>query len=143
MMGIHPVNFEWYMNTGDYFQTPELVMVYSDQGLNKMSQTYHKLYRTRLVRGVWRDKVRPVLLNSWEATYMDFNEESILQIANKAKSVGVELFALDDGWFGSRNDYTQGLGDWYANLDKLPNGISGLSEKINAMGMKFGLWKKQ
>lgn len=140
VMGIHPDNFEWHMKEGEAFQTPELVMVYSDQGINKMSQTYHKLYRTRLVRGAWRDMVRPVLLNNWEATYMDFNEEMILNIAAKAKSVGVELFVLDDGWFGSRNDDTQGLGDWYANLDKLPNGISGLSEKIDAMGMKFGIW---
>lgn len=140
MMGIHPDTFDWPMNSRDDFQTPELVMVYSNQGLNKMSQTLHKLYRTRLVRGVWRDKVRPVLLNNWEATYMDFDEEAILKIASKAKSVGVELFVLDDGWFGSRNDDTQGLGDWYPNLEKLPNGISGLSEKIDALGMKFGLW---
>ena len=140
MLGIHPDTFEWLMNPGDKFQTPELVMVYSDQGLNGMSQTYHNLYRTRLVRGVWRDRVRPVLLNNWEATYMDFDEEAILKIASKAKSVGVELFVLDDGWFGTRNDDTQGLGDWYANLEKLPNGISGLSDKIDAMGMKFGLW---
>ncbi len=140
MLGIHPDTFEWLMNPGDKFQTPELVMVYSDQGLNGMSQTYHNLYRTRLVRGVWRDRVRPVLLNNWEATYMDFDEEAILKIASKAKSVGVELFVLDDGWFGTRNDDTQGLGDWYANLEKLPNGISGLSDKIDALGMKFGLW---
>ncbi len=140
MMGIHPNNFEWNMNPGDEFQAPEVVMVYSDQGLNKMSQTYHKLYRTRLARGIWRDKVRPVLLNNWEATYMDFNEESILNIASKAKEVGVELFVLDDGWFGTRDDDTQGLGDWYANLDKLPQGIKGLSEKVEAMGMKFGFW---
>jgi alpha-galactosidase len=140
MMGIHPDTFDWIMNSGDCFQTPELVMVYSDQGLNRMSQSLHKLYRTRLARGVWRDKVRPVLLNNWEATYMDFNEEAILKIASKAKSVGVELFVLDDGWFGSRDDDTQGLGDWYANLDKLPNGIRGLSEKIDSLGMKFGLW---
>jgi len=140
MMGIHPNNFEWGLKTGDAFQTPELVMVYSNQGLNKMSQTYHKLYRTRLARGIWRDKVRPVLLNNWEATYMNFNEETVLEIASKAKEVGVELFVLDDGWFGTRNDDKQGLGDWYVNTDKLPNGISGLSEKIESMGMKFGFW---
>ncbi|QHQ61734.1 alpha-galactosidase [Anaerocolumna sedimenticola] len=140
LFGIHPNNFEWPLNTGESFQTPEVVMVYSDQGLNKMSQTYHKLYRTRLVRGKWRDKARPVLLNNWEATYMDFNEESILKIAEKAKSVGVELFVLDDGWFGTRDDDKQSLGDWFVDKRKLPNGISGLSEKIEAMGMKFGLW---
>lgn len=140
MMGINPENFSWELNQGEEFQTPEVVMVYSDQGLNKMSQTYHKLYRSRMVRGEWRDKVRPILLNNWEATYFDFNEEKILEIAKKAKETGVELFVLDDGWFGARNDDYRGLGDWYVNLNKLPNGISGLSEKVEAMGLKFGLW---
>lgn len=140
MMGINPENFSWELNQGEEFQTPEVVMVYSDKGLNKMSQTYHKLYRSRLVRGEWRDKVRPILLNNWEATYFDFNEEKILEIAAKAKEAGVELFVLDDGWFGARNDDYRGLGDWYVNLNKLPNGISGLSEKVEALGLKFGLW---
>ena len=139
-MGIHPEGFSWELNQGETFQTPEVVMVYSDQGLNKMSQVYHRLYRTRLIRGYWRDKARPILLNNWEATYFDFNEEKILNIAKKAKEVGVELFVLDDGWFGARNDDYRGLGDWYVNLEKLPDGISGLSRKIEAMGLKFGLW---
>lgn len=140
IMGIHPDNFTWVLNGGQDFQTPELVMVYSDSGMNKMSQTYHELYRTRLVRGYWRDKERPVLLNNWEATYMDFTEESIIQLARKAKDIGVELFVLDDGWFGTRDDDTQGLGDWYVNLNKLPDGISGLSRKVEELGLKFGLW---
>lgn len=140
MMGIHPDTFEWPLNQGESFQTPELVMVYSDEGLNKMSQSYHELYRTRLARGVWRDRERPILLNNWEATYMDFNEEKILDIVTKAKEVGVELFVLDDGWFGTRDDDTQALGDWFVNTKKLPNGITGLSEKVEEMGMKFGLW---
>lgn len=139
-MGIHPEGFAWELNQGETFQTPEVVMVYSDQGLNKMSQIYHRLYRTRLMRGYWRDKARPVLLNNWEATYFDFDEEKILNIAKKAKEVGVELFVLDDGWFGARNDDYRGLGDWYVNLEKLPDGISGLSRKIEEMGLKFGLW---
>lgn len=139
-MGIHPEGFSWELNQGETFQTPEVVMVYSDQGLNKMSQVYHRLYRTRLMRDYWRDKARPILLNNWEATYFDFNEEKILNIAKKAKEVGVELFVLDDGWFGARNDDYRGLGDWYVNLEKLPDGISGLSRKIEALGLKFGLW---
>ena len=139
-MGIHPEGFAWELNQDETFQTPEVVMVYSDQGLNKMSQVYHRLYRTRLMRGYWRDKARPVLLNNWEATYFDFDEEKILNIAKKAKEVGVELFVLDDGWFGARNDDYRGLGDWYVNLEKLPDGISGLSRKIEEMGLKFGLW---
>lgn len=139
-MGIHPEMFSWELQAGESFQTPEVVMVYSDQGLNKMSQTYHRLYKTRLARGEWRDQARPILLNNWEATYMDFDEEKILTIAKKAKEAGVELFVLDDGWFGARNDDYRGLGDWYVNLNKLPDGIKGLSEKVEEMGLKFGLW---
>ena len=139
-MGIHPEMFSWQLNAGESFQTPEVVMVYSDQGLNKMSQTFHRLYKTRLVRGEWRDKSRPILLNNWEATYFDFNEEKILNIAKKSKEAGVDLFVLDDGWFGARNDDYRGLGDWFVNLNKLPAGIKGLSEKIEDMGLKFGLW---
>ena len=140
MMGINPEDFSWELTQGESFQPPEVVMVYSDQGLNKMSQTYHRLYRKRLMHGEWRDKARPILLNNWEATYFDFNEEKILTIAKKAKEAGVELFVLDDGWFGARNDDYRGLGDWYVNLEKLPDGISGLSKKVEELGLKFGLW---
>ncbi len=139
-MGINPEGFSWELKQGESFQTPEVVMVYSDQGLNKMSQVYHRLYRTRLMRGEWRDKARPILLNNWEATYFDFDEEKILNIARKAQEVGVELFVLDDGWFGARDDDYRGLGDWYVNLEKLPDGISGLSRKVEELGLKFGLW---
>ena len=140
MMGINPEDFSWELKSGESFQTPEVVMVYSDKGLNKMSQTYHRLYRKRLMHGEWRAKARPILLNNWEATYFDFNEEKILTIAKKAKEAGVELFVLDDGWFGARNDDYRGLGDWYVNLEKLPDGISGLSKKVEELGLKFGLW---
>ena len=140
MIGINPEDFSWELKSGESFQTPEVVMVYSDKGLNKMSQTYHRLYRKRLMHGEWRDKARPILLNNWEATYFDFNEEKILTIAKKAKEAGVELFVLDDGWFGARNDDYRGLGDWYVNLEKLPDGISGLSKKVEELGLKFGLW---
>ena len=105
-----------------------------------MSQTFHRLYRTRLARGEWRDKVRPILINNWEATYFDFTEEKLLEIAQTAKEDGVELFVLDDGWFSTRRNDTSGLGDWWENRDLLPEGIKGLSEKIEALGMKFGLW---
>lgn len=140
MMGINPQGFSWELSRDEEFQTPEVVMVYSDKGLNGMSQAYHRLYRDRLMRGKWRNHARPILLNNWEATYFDFDEEKILNIAKKAKEVGVELFVLDDGWFGTRNDDYQGLGDWFVNKNKLPNGISGLSRKIEEMGLKFGLW---
>lgn len=140
LMGLHPDCLEWPLKKGEAFQTPEMVMVYSDQGLNKMSQTFHTLYQTRLVRGPWRDRPRPVLLNNWEATFMNFTGESILKIAEKAKEVGVELFVLDDGWFGTRDDDWQALGDWYPDKRKLPEGIAGLSRKVEDLGMKFGLW---
>lgn len=139
-IGINPFQFDWLLKSGEEFQTPEAVIVYSSEGLNKLSQTYHELYRTRLARGIWRDKVRPILINNWEATYFDFTEEKILSIAEKAKSAGVEMFVLDDGWFGSRTKETSGLGDWWANTDRLPNGVKGLAEKINQLGLKFGLW---
>lgn len=139
-MGIHPETFSWSLKQGESFQTPEVVMVYSDCGLNGMSQTYHTLYRSRLARGYWRDRTRPILINNWEATYFDFDEDKILNIVRTAKELGIELFVLDDGWFGKRNDDTSSLGDWYPDLEKLPEGIAGLAKKVEAEGMKFGLW---
>jgi Alpha-galactosidase len=140
MMGINPYEFKWKLDSREEFQTPECVIVYTNDGLNAMSQTYHKLYRTRLARGKWRDKERPILVNNWEATYFDFDEEKILSIVRAAKDLGIELFVLDDGWFGKRNDDTSSLGDWFENKEKLPNGIAGLSEKVEEIGLKFGLW---
>lgn len=140
LLGIHPDTFDWKLESGESFQTPEAVMVYSDKGLNHMSQTFQKLYQKRLARGVWRDKARPILINNWEATYFDFNEDKILEIAHKAKESGVELFVLDDGWFGGRRNEHAGLGDWIPNPDLLPHGIAGLSQKIEELGMKFGIW---
>ncbi len=140
MIGINPFGFSWQLKPGEHFQTPEAVIVYSAQGMNGMSQTFHRLYRTRLARGFWRDRERPVLINNWEATYFDFTEERLIEIAKTAREDGVELFVLDDGWFGSRCGETSGLGDWWPNPARLPKGIKGLSETIEAMGMKFGLW---
>ena len=140
LLGIHPDTFDWKLEPGESFQTPEAVMVYTDRGLNALSQTFHRLFRKRLARGYWRDRPRPILINNWEATYMDFTEDKLLKIAGKARDLGVELFVLDDGWFGRRNSEHAGLGDWVANPEKLPEGIAGLSRKIEALGMKFGLW---
>ena len=139
-VGINPFGFGWRLEPNEEFQTPEAVLTYSDKGFGAMSRTYHTLYRTRLVRGKFRDIERPVLINNWEATYFDFNEEKIINIAKKAKSVGVELMVLDDGWFGKRNKDNCSLGDWVVNKEKLPGGIDGLAKKIEALGMKFGLW---
>lgn len=140
LQGIHPQGFCWHLDTGEHFQTPETLLFWSDEGLNALSQETHTLLRSRLARGYWRDRERPIVMNSWEATTFDFDEEKILSFAKVAKDCGIELFVLDDGWFGRRNNDTAGLGDWYPNPKKLPDGIAGLSRKITAMGMKFGLW---
>ncbi|MCG8571740.1 MAG: alpha-galactosidase [Spirochaetes bacterium] len=140
IFGINPFDWQWKLAKNQKFQTPELVTVYSDQGLNKMSQIFHQLYRTRLARGFWRDQNRPVLINNWEATYFDFDEDKILKIAQRAQEFGVKLFVLDDGWFGKRNDDKTSLGDWFVNKDKLPNGLDGLGNKVNQLDLAFGLW---
>ena len=140
LLGINPEWFDWKLEPGEEFQTPEAVMVYTDRGMNDMSQTFHRLFQKRLARGYWRDRERPILINNWEATYFDFTEERIVEIAKKAKEQGIELFVLDDGWFGKRISERAGLGDWKANPERLPEGITGLAQKIEALGMKFGLW---
>ena len=139
-IGINPQNFSWRLESGECFTAPEAVSVYSGEGIGGMSRIFHKLYRERLCRGKYRDIRRPVLINNWEATYFDFNEEKILSIAKTAKQAGIELMVLDDGWFGKRNSDTDSLGDWVSNTDKLPDGVKGLAKKVNALGMKFGLW---
>lgn len=140
MMGIHPQGFAWTLAPGEAFQTPEAITVYTCDGLNALSQALHTLLRTRLARGYWRDRPRPILLNSWESTYMQFDEAKLLSIASKAHELGIDLFVLDDGWFGHRDNATSSLGDWVADRRKLPDGIEGLASKINALGMQFGLW---
>lgn len=140
-MGIHPDTFEWELSPGESFSTPEAVWVYTDQGLNKMSQSFHQLFRSHLMTSRWKDRPRPILINNWEATEMAFTEKKILEIAETARDLGIELFVLDDGWFGGREDDTIGLGDWFVtNFEKLPDGITGLSLKIKKLGMQFGLW---
>ena len=139
-MGLNPQVFSWLLQPGEVFQTPEAVLVYSADGLNGMSQRYHKLYRTRLARGAWRDRVRPVLINNWEGTYFDFTEEKLFRIAQAGKELGIELFVMDDGWFGRRNSDNCSLGDWTANPEKLPRGLAGLSERIHGLDMLFGIW---
>ncbi len=139
-IGINPFDFEHILEAGDTFYAPEAVLVYSDKGLGGMSRIFHKLYRTRLCRGKFRDIERYVLINNWEATYMDFNADKIVAIAEKAAAVGVELMVLDDGWFGNRYDDHRALGDWVVNTEKLQGTLASLAERVNALGMKFGLW---
>lgn len=139
-IGLNPFDFTWILSPGQTFQTPEAVMVYTDGGLGEMSRIYHRLYRTRLCRGVHRDKERPILVNNWEGTYFDFNTEKLLDIAQVGAEMGIELFVLDDGWFGKRDNDRTSLGDWTPDLRKLPGGLKDLADKINTLGMKFGLW---
>ncbi|MED5015882.1 alpha-galactosidase [Paenibacillus chibensis] len=139
-IGINPFDFEWLLEPGESFQTPETVMVYSAEGLGAMSRIYHKLYRERLARGRFRDQERPVLVNNWEATYFNFNAEKIENIAKAGQELGIELFVLDDGWFGHRDRDDSSLGDWKVDLNKLPAGLDDLVHRVNHLGMQFGLW---
>ncbi|ENZ33709.1 alpha-galactosidase [Clostridium butyricum] len=139
-MGINPFDFSWLLKSDEKFQTPEVVMVYSDKGLGDMSRKYHNIYKENLCRGKFKNRIRPILINNWEATYFDFNEDKILEIALEGKKLGMELFVLDDGWFGKRDDDNSSLGDWRVDKRKIPNGLKNLAEKITQMGMEFGLW---
>lgn len=138
--GIQPEGFSWTLQHGERFDSPEAVLSYSHEGFEGLSHHFHRFIRRYIIRGTWTDKPRPVLLNSWEAAYFNFNEEKLLNMAKLGADVGIELFVLDDGWFGKRNSTQSSLGDWVCNYEKLPNGIQGLSDKIHALGMKFGIW---
>ena len=140
VMGIHPDTFEWTLEAGEAFYTPEVILSCSTTGFAKLSQNFHRIIRNHVCRGTYQLSSRPVLINNWEATYFDFNEEKILNIARQASKLGIDMMVLDDGWFGKRDDDCSGLGDWFVNEKKLNGGLKALVEKINAMGMKFGLW---
>ncbi|MBO5059530.1 MAG: alpha-galactosidase [Clostridia bacterium] len=140
MQGINPFQFKKELKPGESFATPQSVICYSDSGFGKMSREYHDVYRNNLMRSKFTHMDRPILINNWEATYFEFDEEKLVNMAKIAHDAGIELFVLDDGWFGKRDTDNCSLGDWVADKKKLPNGIEGLAEKINAIGMKFGLW---
>lgn len=140
LMGIDPVDFAWKLEPGESFQAPEVVMVYSDHGVGGMSRTYHKLYRFNLCRGEWKTKKRPIIVNNWEATYFNFDSEKLVAIAKDAADLGIEMLVMDDGWFGKRNNDKSSLGDWYVNEDKLKGGLAELVRRVNALGVKFGIW---
>ncbi len=140
LTGIHSDAFEWHMERGDVLEAPEAVLTYSAKGYQGISQQMHIFVREHIVRGEWKRKVRPILLNSWEAAYFNFKENHLCKLAKAAKDVGIELFVLDDGWFGKRNSDASSLGDWYDNVEKLPKGLAGLSAKIREMGLDFGIW---
>ena len=140
VMGINPELFRWELKPSEVFDTPEVIMSYSAKGMEKLSHNFHKVIREHVCRGKYKLAERPVLINNWEATYFDFNEEKILKIAEQAASLGVDMLVLDDGWFGKRDDDCSGLGDWFVSEEKLNGGLGKLAEKIKSLGMKFGLW---
>ncbi len=139
-MGIHPENFCWKLECGESFQAPEVVMVYTDKGLDAMTTAFHKLYKKHLIRGIYKDKKRPILINNWEATYFEFTTEKLLSIAKEAAELGIEMLVMDDGWFGKRNSDDCALGDWKVNEEKLNGGLKYLVDEVNKLGMKFGIW---
>lgn len=140
VMGINPFDFNWLLESNEEFMAPEVVMVYSDSGIGKMSRTFHDLYRQHLIRGEYKDKRRPILINNWEATYFDFDTEKLISIAKEASKAGIEMLVLDDGWFGHRDRDNSSLGDWFVYEKKLKGGLKYLVDEVNKLGMKFGLW---
>lgn len=140
MQGVNPAEFCRELAPGDAFETPEAVLCVSDGGFGGLSQAMHRFVTDHVVPLYWKNRPRPVLFNSWEGCMFDFNQRRLLDLAGKAKNLGCELFVLDDGWFGSRNDDRAGLGDYTVNTKKLPGGITGLARKIKELGMEFGLW---
>ncbi|GEK06906.1 alpha-galactosidase [Schleiferilactobacillus harbinensis] len=139
-LGIAPDHFSWILAPGETFVSPEAVLNCSAAGLNGLSQNFHQLYRQHLLPKAWQDRPRPIVLNTWEAMYMDVSLAKIKAQAVAAAQAGIEVFVLDDGWFGERNDATSSLGDWQANLDKLPGGIPAVAKIVHNAGLKFGLW---
>ena len=143
VMGINPDEFCWNLKAGDEFQAPEVVMVYSAEGLGEMTRSYHAFYRRHLIRSPYNHKKRPILINNWEATYFDFDTDKLLDIAREAKKDGIEMLVMDDGWFGKRNKDDSSLGDWVVNEEKIKGGLKNLVDKVNEIGLEFGIWFEQ
>lgn len=139
-LGINPHCFDWTVRPGERFEAPEAVMTFSERGFNGLSANFHDFVNNNIVRGIWKNVERPVLINNWEACFFKFDREKLLKLARRAKSIGVELFVLDDGWFGARDSDKAGLGDYDVNLKKLPGGLGEFAGSIEKLGMKFGLW---
>lgn len=139
-IGVNRFGFGYTLEHGEIFRSPEALLVYSDNGLGGMSRIWHKMIRERICRGKFRDIERYALINNWEATYFNFTPEKLIAIADKASELGLDMLVLDDGWFGKRVDEQSGLGDWFVNREKLPDGLDGLAKEINKRGLKFGLW---
>ena len=139
-IGINSFDFRYSLKENETFTAPEVLMSHSKLGLSALSNNFHSVINSKIINKNFQDKERPILINNWEATYFDFNEKKLLAIAKKAKKLGIELFCLDDGWFAKRNDDYSSLGDWYFNKKKLPRGVQGIANKINKLGLDFGIW---
>lgn len=139
-VGINPEDFEWKLNPGELFTAPEVIQVYSSQGIGAMSRSFHDIMRKHLIRSPYKDKKRPVLINNWEATYFDFDTDKLLAIADEASKLGIEMLVMDDGWFGHRESDNSSLGDWFVNENKLKGGLKHLVDEVNKRGLKFGIW---
>ena len=140
VMGINHFDFNWLLEKGEEFTAPEVVMVYSSNGIGEMSRTYHDLYRNHLIRGEYKDKRRPILINNWEATYFNFDTDKLIDIAKQASKLGIEMLVMDDGWFGHRDSDNSSLGDWFVYEKKIKGGLKYLVDEVNKLGMKFGIW---
>ncbi len=140
VMGINPDGFNWLLEPGEEFYSPEAVMIYTNKGLGEMSRMFHRLYSNNLVRGKWKKAKRPLLINNWEGTGMNFDHDKLVSFARHAKEMGIEMLVMDDGWFGKRDSDNCSLGDWYVAEYKLKHGLSGLIKEVNDLGVKFGIW---
>ncbi|NCB00534.1 MAG: alpha-galactosidase [Spirochaetia bacterium] len=140
LSGINPSTFRWKLKAGEKFHTPEAIMTFSHEGTNGISNHFHRFINNHIVRGKWQYHQRPIAFNNWEATYFNYDETTLVSLAKEASSLGIELFVVDDGWFGVREDDTTSLGDWMVNTKKFPNGLTSLSKKLHSLGLMFGLW---
>lgn len=140
LIGINPDEFGWKLNSGDSFQTPEVIFSYTDNGFNALSQQLGAFYTQHLINPHFAHQERPILINNWEATFMDFTEDKLMPIVERAKELGIEMFVLDDGWFGHRDDDRSSLGDWFVDEKKFNHGIAGFAKRVHDLDMKFGLW---
>ena len=140
MLGLQEEAFRYPLETGEMFQAPEVILSYSSEGMNRLSQNLHHCIRQHICRGKYKEEIRPILINSWEAAYFDFTGDTIYELAKAAKEVNIDMLVMDDGWFGKRDDDNSGLGDWFVNEKKLGGTLGNLIKRINDLGVKFGIW---
>ena len=140
MLGLQEEAFRYPVETGEMFQAPEVILSYSSEGMNRLSQNLHHCIRQHICRGKYKEEIRPILINSWEAAYFDFTGDTIYELAKAAKEVNIDMLVMDDGWFGKRDDDNSGLGDWFVNEKKLGGTLGNLIKRINDLGVKFGIW---